>query len=468
MANKQLETDYLVVGCGAGGMAFVDTLLAESDADIVIVDKNHKPGGHWTVAYPFVTLHQPSAYYGVSSRELSTGKLDSFGLNKGLGHLASGAEICAYYDAVMQETFLPSGRVRYFAMSEYLGNGKIRSLVTGEVSHVSARTTVDTTYLKTTVPATHPPAYTVADGVQFMPLNDLVTLQKPPSDYVVIGGGKTGMDACLWLLAQGVEPDLIRWIMPRDGWLLDRRNTQSSEAFFGDAMGAQATQFEAIAASESIDDLFRRLEETGILLRIDPNVTPQMFHGATISQAELAELRRIKNIVRLGRVSAVDLGRITLEQGELETGADTLHIDCSASAITNLVTKPIFEDDLITLQTVRSYQPVFSASMIAHVEVTKKTVAEKNQICGVVPLPNHATDWIQLMIPFMMNQYLWSRDPEIRVWLTQNRLDGFSKMVRSVTEEDTEKRAILDRLKAASMPAMAKLQHYKAELDKNA
>jgi len=204
------------------------------------------------------------------------------------------------------------------------------------------------------------------------------------------------------------------------------------------------------------------------LLRIDADVTPKMFHGATISQAELAELRRIKNIVRMGRVSAIDVGKVTLEQGELETGADTLHIDCSASAITNLETKPIFEGDMITLQTVRSYQPVFSASMIAHAEVTKGTETEKNQVCGVVPLPNHATDWIRLMIPFMMNQYLWSRDPEIRVWLTENRLDGFSKMVRSVKEGDTEKRAILDRLKAASMPAMAKLQQYKAELDKGA
>lgn len=85
MAKPDLQTDYLVVGCGAGGMAFVDTLLAESDADIVIVDTHHKPGGHWNVAYPFVTLHQPSAFYGVSSRELSSGELDRDGLNKGLG-----------------------------------------------------------------------------------------------------------------------------------------------------------------------------------------------------------------------------------------------------------------------------------------------------------------------------------------------------------------------------------------------
>jgi cation diffusion facilitator CzcD-associated flavoprotein CzcO len=65
----QLETDYLVVGAGATGMAFVDTLVAESDADVVMVDRRHRPGGHWLDAYPFVRLHQPSANYGVTSRD---------------------------------------------------------------------------------------------------------------------------------------------------------------------------------------------------------------------------------------------------------------------------------------------------------------------------------------------------------------------------------------------------------------
>jgi len=34
------------------------------------------------------------------------------------------------------------------------------------------------------------------------------------------------MDACVWLLEQGVDPDAICWIRPRDAWLLDRRFQQ--------------------------------------------------------------------------------------------------------------------------------------------------------------------------------------------------------------------------------------------------
>ena len=132
LKNMTLETDYLIIGSGAVGMAFADTLLTETDANIIIVDKYAKPGGHWNVAYPFVTLHQPSQFYGVSSKELSKGRIDKVGLNKGLFDLASGAEVSAYYDEVMRDTFLPTGRVQYFPLCEYKGDYKFTSMMTGE------------------------------------------------------------------------------------------------------------------------------------------------------------------------------------------------------------------------------------------------------------------------------------------------------------------------------------------------
>lgn len=62
MSTQQLETDYLIIGSGAVGMAFADVLLTETNANIIIVDKHHKPGGHWNDAYSFITLHQPSSF----------------------------------------------------------------------------------------------------------------------------------------------------------------------------------------------------------------------------------------------------------------------------------------------------------------------------------------------------------------------------------------------------------------------
>lgn len=460
-----LEADYLIVGSGAVGMAFADVLANETESTMIIVDRYQKPGGHWNVAYPFVTLHQPSAYYGVSSVELSKGRMDKVGLNKGLHDLASGAEVSAYFDDVMRHGLLPTGRVQYFPMCDYKGNKQFESMLTGEIQTVKVnKKVIDCTYLKTTVPSTHTPNFEIATGARFMPLNDLPKIEKSPDGFVVIGGGKTGIDACLWLLENKINPDKITWIVSRDAWLLDRKNTQPSADFFSSTIGAQADQFEAIAASESIDDLFLRLEKSGVLVRIDTSVKPQMFHGATISQLELAELRRIKNIVRKGRVQRIGKAEIVLDRGTIPTTVNTIHVDCSASAISNFKMKPIFEEGLVTPQTVRSYQPVFSAAFIAHVEAAYGNDKEKNGLCGVVPLPNHDTDWLRMIAAMMMNQYNWGQDKGLREWLYHNRLDGFSKMVKEHGKNTPENMKIMKRIKNNVMPAMMKLQQYIQEL----
>jgi len=445
-------------------MAFADTILTETDATIVLVDQNAKPGGHWNSAYPFVTLHQPSSFYGVGSVELSSGRKDRIGLNKGMGDLASGAEVQAYFDHVMRHEFLPTGRVQYFPMCDYRGEGAFTSRLTGETTKVKYKKIVDATFLKTTVPSTHTPSFDVAEDARFMPLNDLTRITEAPEGFMVIGGGKTGIDACLWLLEQGVDPDRIQWVMPRDAWMLDRRNTQPTEEFFAYTIGAQAAQFEALANATSVENLFDRLEAAGYFLRLDKSVRPSMFHGATVSQMELEELRRIKNVIRMGRVTSVEKGKVVFEKGELATHPDTVHVDCSSRAISNITTKPIFQGDLITPQTVRSYQPVFSGAFVAHVEAAYGTEDEKNQLCGVVQIPNHDVDYLPMTASFMMNQYLWSQDEGIKAWLAEHRLDGFSGLVNSVSPDDTEKMEILNRLRSNAMPAMAKLQQFMAEM----
>ena len=113
---SKIEADYLIIGAGAMGMAFADEILTHTDATIVMVDKNFKPGGHWNYAYPFVRLHQTSMCYGVNSTELGGDRVDEIGFNKGCYELASGGECLAYFDNVMRRRFLTSGRVTYLPM----------------------------------------------------------------------------------------------------------------------------------------------------------------------------------------------------------------------------------------------------------------------------------------------------------------------------------------------------------------
>ncbi len=121
-AAAPIETDYLIVGAGAAGLAFADALIAASDADVVLVDRRHGPGGHWNDAYPFVRLHQPSAFYGVNSRVLGSDLIDSAGPNAGLYQRATAAEICDYDQRVLED-LLASGQARSFGMSDCTRQG---------------------------------------------------------------------------------------------------------------------------------------------------------------------------------------------------------------------------------------------------------------------------------------------------------------------------------------------------------
>lgn len=466
MEVKKLETDYLVIGSGAMGMAFVDTLLAETDANIIMVDLHGKPGGHWNNAYPFVTLHQPSKFYGVSSKELSRGRKDEVGLNLGLNELASGAEVSAYFDDVMNHHFLPSGRVKYYPMCKYSGDNQFVSLTSGQTFTVKVnKRLVDATYLKTSVPSTHTPSFTIDDDVNFIPLNQLPEIVTTPEKYVVVGGGKTGIDACLWLLEKQVDPDNIYWIMPRDGWLMDRRNTQPTDEFFFDSIGAQAKQMEAMAQASTINDLFSKLEESGVLVRLDKSVEPAMYHGATISQQELSQLQRIKQVIRQGRVTQLAQNTITLEKGKQSVPSNTLFIDCSASALGELAPLPVFGEDKITLQTIRIIQPVFSASVIAYIEANYESDQQKNALSQIVPLPNKATDWLTVNAAFMRNQYIWSQDKQLQKWLYFNRLDGFSKLVADVSPDDVEKQLVIQQLRSNVPKAIENLMRLIATIN---
>lgn len=457
---NEIETDYLIVGSGAMGMAFADTLLSESDADMVMVDRHAKPGGHWNVAYPFVRLHQPSSFFGVASRELSRFEKDQVGFNKGLYDLASGAEVNSYFDDVMQQTLLPSGRVRYFPMCNYEGEGVFTSMTGGQQTRVKYNKLVDATLYTVDVPVEHTPAFTIAEGVNFMPLNNLPTLTQAPKGYVVIGAGKTGMDACLWLLQTGVDPDAIRWIMPRDAWMLPRENAQNSMEFFNTTFGNQANQFEALAEAKDIDDMYARLEKAGCVVRFDESVRPTMFHAATVSRPELEALRQIKNVIRMGRVQALEADKIILDEGELETGPSIVHVDCSASlsrSMQRMSPKPIFDGNRITPQTVRSFMPVFSGSVIAYIDTHYDDEAEKNRLCSVVPLPNKAEDFVPMTLAAMMNQFNWSQDKTLRKWVQGNRLDGFTKLTKNVDPDDQEKMAILMRMRDNAPKAVGNL-----------
>ena len=169
-------------------------------------------------------------------------------------------------------------------------------------------------------------------------------------------------------------------------------------------------------------------------------------------------------MVRKGRVTRLDTDKIIFGDESIPTTSKTLHIDCSARAVPVTETYPVFDGDTIIVQTVRSYQPVFSAAFIAHIEANYDDEATKNDLCAVVPLPNHDTDWLAGTAAQMRNQMRWSKEPGLREWLIANRLDGFTALVTPDENTKPEHLAILARIKEAAPKAGANIQKLMAEL----
>ncbi|MEM7284754.1 MAG: NAD(P)-binding protein [Actinomycetota bacterium] len=465
--TDSFDVDYLVIGAGAMGMAFTDVILTESDATVALVDRRPRPGGHWNDAYPHVRLHQPSAFYGVNSRELGTEAIDAYGWNEGLSELASGTEVVAYFDQVLRQQFMSTGRVQWFPLHEHQGGGDIRSIATGDVTSISARKVVDARYMNVTVPSVKAPDYEIGDGVTCIPPNGLSRPGVLPAEsFVVIGGGKTGMDACLFLIENGVPTDDITWIRPRDSWCLDRARIQPGQDFFELTVGGQASQLQAVAESESIADMWERIEAEGLLLRFDPDVTPTMYRCATVSQAELAALKTVTDVVRMGRVQRITADEIVLDQGTIPTSPGTVHIDCSADGLERRPIVPVFDGDRITLQTVRTCQQVFSAAFIGHVEVAYDDEAQKNELATVVPHPDTDEDWLRVTLGGLLNSARWRADADLGEWLRDARLDAFSSIRFPEGDAIPAGHAeTMARIEEHALPAVLKLQEYVAELD---
>jgi hypothetical protein len=410
----------LVVGAGAAAMAFVDALIDHADVKVVMIDRRYAAGGHWLDAYPFVRLHQASAFYGVASTLLGDGRVQVTGPEKGLHERASAAEVSAYYERVL-ERMTSSGKVEFYPSCDYLGDHRFVSLISGTHYEVaSSCRVVDATYLSPDIPAGTAAPFGVTDDVRVIPVNDLTRVTGAPSQYVIVGSGKTATDTCVWLLGNGVDPASICWVRPRDPWMLNRAVVQPDPAVF---LGMVADTLTAAAHAVSPDDLFLRLEAAGVMLRIDESVTPTMAKTPTIAQWEIDLLRRIENVVRLGHVRLVEKGRIALSGGDIKVAPDALVVHCAASGLKYPPVVPVWSREAITVQPVRSGFPCFGAAIIGYVEATRDDDDEKNRVCLASCLPDTTSTFARMHVLGNRAGQAFTAQPDIREWANRTTLN---------------------------------------------
>lgn len=453
---RSLETDYLVVGAGATGMAFTDTLIDHADVHVTLVDRRHAAGGHWQDAYPFVQLHQASVFYGVASTVLGTGAVQQQGPESGLQERARRAEIQSYFDDLLHRRFVGSGRVTFLGGSEFRTDGDshlVTSRVTGETTRVDVRRrVVDATYLSPTVPATTPPPFGVADGVDVIAINQLAALVEAPSSYVVVGSGKTATDGIVWLLANGVQPDRIVWVRPREPWMLNRAVVQPDPVV---ALQLAVDTMAAAAEAESLDDLFLRLEAADVMLRIDTDIVPTMAKTPTLGVWELDLLRTIENVVRLGHIKHVTAGEIVLDDGVVPLAAGSVVVHCAASGLQYPPLVPLWGPDMIRLQTIRAGFPCYNAALAGFVEATRDDDRERNRLCPPNTLPDNPANWARMQVRGTLATRAYGAEPDIAAWANGCALNP--ARIQPSQRDLPEVQAALGRLADVAEPGLTRM-----------
>jgi hypothetical protein len=450
----RVDADYLVVGAGAMGMAFTDALVDHApEARVALVDRRHGVGGHWLEAYPFVQLHQSSSFYGVASTPLGGGRVQDRGPEAGLHERAGQAGILAYYADVLADRLLGSGRVEFFPASSYQVDRTVVSRVSGNVFSVPEHCrVVDARYLAPDIPAELPPQFAVGDDARVVPVNDLVHLEEPPSQYVIVGSGKTATDACVWLLGRGVDPGAICWVRPREPWMLNRALIQPDPVIF---LGMVASMMDAAGSAASLDDLFLRLEDAGIVLRIDRSITPTMARTPTLATWELDLLRSIENVVRLGHIRSVARGRIDLEHGSASIADDALVVNCAADGLKIRPLVPLWRPEAITLQPIRAGFPCFGAALAGYVEATRADDDSKNAVCRPSPYPSTRTEWVRMNVVGFQNSASFNAEPDIKEWANGVALNPARVPPEHAGSAQLD--GVLERVAAHAPPGLARL-----------
>ena len=134
-------------------------------------------------------------------------------------------------------------------------------------------------------------------------------------------------------------------------------------------------------------------------MRIDEKRIPTAFKCATVSTEELISLKKVKNIIRSGRIESLEKDKIvfkdkrfvmavnwlfsykqitrknyiTIEElifflSEIPASTQYLYIDCTSNGLGKRPAVPIFNGKTICLQAISQCQQVYSAAAIGAVE----------------------------------------------------------------------------------------------------
>jgi hypothetical protein len=211
-----------------------------------------------------------------------------------------------------------------------------------------------------------------------------------------------------------------------------------------------------MALAVSVEDVFARLESQGFFLRLNPNITPTMFRGAIVSEAEIELLRRIGNVVRMGRVRRIETDKIVLDEGSVPVSERTIHIHCASRGLPRLPLRSIFEPGRVTIQPFMVGFACYQFATLGVVEATIATDAEKNRLCPPIVYWDSNADYLSGFLAGLAYERARAAHPALASWAKATRLNPVSGI--ALMRDDPAVIEARERIKAYAGAAAANVQ----------
>jgi hypothetical protein len=186
-----------------------------------------------------------------------------------------------------------------------------------------------------------------------------------------------------------------------------------------------------------------------------------MFRGAIVGERELALLRRIEDVVRMGRVQRIERDRIVLDQGSVPTDEEAVHVHCSASALVRPTPRPMFEARRVTLQPFLWSFACYQYAMLAVIEATLDSDDEKNALCKPIRYWDNTTDYLTAYLAAISSGVAVAAHPKLASWVKTTRLNPASGI--NAHRDDPRVSAARERIKSCAMAAAINLQKLLAD-----
>lgn len=307
-SNEATESyDLCIIGAGIAGLnaLFVAAQYLQKAARVILIDRNSRCGGMWTEAYDYVRLHQPHQMFTVGDLPWLWARKPEY--------LATGAEVLEHlqscFDRVRCDINLTE---RFGTICNHIEEIETES---GPRARVHVEGVDGTRRVIEANRAIHAAGWDIP-RIEALPLSSKKVLSTSPMNLtrddtaptvpaLIVGGGKTGMDTAIALMARGPGRQIT--MINGRGTVFGNRDllfpTGSSRWWRGAMVGSLSADVTGRFDGRNVADAFEHFRR---VYAVSPDGRGEEYMFSSLSTTEVRQLSNGLSEIKSGYLADVN------------------------------------------------------------------------------------------------------------------------------------------------------------------